>query len=197
MYMHILKITLLSTVLILNACVHHPSIAPSERPTHWGQSVNSDQNLFKISEMLYRSEQPLAEQATQLKALGIDRIISLRSRNQTAEEFHDQDFLLIHQPIHTWTIDRDDVLAVMHQIQDARSQNQQVLVHCYHGSDRTGTMVAMYRILFEHWQIDDAVKEMKYGGYGFHPIWINIDNLFTQENIDWLKANLNPVNSAK
>ena len=51
----------------------------------------------------------------------------------------------------------------MQQIQLAKQNNQRVLLHCYHGSDRTGASVAMYRIIFENWAIDDAVKEMKQG----------------------------------
>ena len=36
-----------------------------------------------------------------------------------------------------------------------------VFVHCKHGADRTGTMVAFYRILFEGWSKDEAIREMK------------------------------------
>ena len=51
----------------------------------------------------------------------------------------------------------------MQQIKIAKQNDQRVLLHCYHGSDRTGASVAMYRIIFENWTIDDAVKEMKQG----------------------------------
>ncbi len=56
----------------------------------------------------------------------------------------------------------------MQQIRTCREQNQQkVLLHCYHGSDRTGASVAMYRIIFQNWSTTDALAEMKHGGYGF------------------------------
>jgi hypothetical protein len=32
----------------------------------------------------------------------------------------------------------------------------------------------MYRIIFQHWSIEEAKREMKQGGYGFHPIWKNM-----------------------
>ncbi|MEW7963686.1 protein tyrosine phosphatase, partial [Acinetobacter baumannii] len=38
--------------------------------------------------------------------------------------------------------------------------------------------------------IDDAVKEMKQGGYGYHIIWKNIDRLFTPENVKWIQQQL-------
>ena len=47
---------------------------------------------------------------------------------------------------------------------------QPVLVHCQHGSDRTGTMVAIYRIAFESWTKAQATDEMINGGFGFHPM---------------------------
>jgi tyrosine-protein phosphatase SIW14 len=36
-----------------------------------------------------------------------------------------------------------------------------VLVHCRRGSDRTGTVIACYRITHDHWQNQDALKEAK------------------------------------
>ena len=82
----------------------------------------------------------------------------------------------------------------MQTIQTAKQHNQKVLVHCYHGSDRTGATIAMYRIIFENWSIEDAVKEMKQGGYGYHIIWKNIDHLFTPENVKWIQQQLsNPA----
>lgn len=72
----------------------------------------------------------------------------------------------------------------------AQAQQQKVLIHCYHGADRTGASVAMYRIMFEHWPVEQALAEMKYGGFGFHPIWVNIDALFRPENIKWIRQQL-------
>ena len=38
-------------------------------------------------------------------------------------------------------------------------QNQPVLVHCEHGSSRTGIMVAAYRVLANDWSFEEALKE--------------------------------------
>lgn len=183
-------LTSLLSLTLVTGCVKHPSLAPEQRPQHWGRLIHQQQNLYQISDFLYRSEQPLKQQGQTLHQLGINTIISLRSRNKTVQEFQDQSFNIIHVPIHTWAIDREDVLATMQALKQAQQQNHKVLIHCYHGSDRTGTMVAMYRIFFENWSIDDAVQEMKYGSYGFHPIWVNIDRLFNAENITWIRQQL-------
>jgi hypothetical protein len=51
---------------------------------------------------------------------------------------------------------------------------QPVLVHCRRGADRTGAMVAIYRVVVEGWTKADAIDEMTRGGYGFRPVWQNL-----------------------
>jgi protein tyrosine/serine phosphatase len=43
-------------------------------------------------------------------------------------------------------------------------ENWPVFVHCKRGSDRTGTIVALYRISHDHWSADRAVSEAKRHG---------------------------------
>jgi len=178
------------SMLNLSGCMTTPALPPEARPTQWGTLINQADNFYQISHDVFRSEQPNTEMVSALKAHDIDVVINLRSHDQDSQNLNAQNFKLVHIPIHTWAIDREDLLAVMRQIQLAKAQQQKVLIHCYHGSDRTGASIAMYRIVFEHWSIEDALQEMKYGGYGFHPIWQNIENLFTPENVKWIQEQL-------
>ncbi|RKG38400.1 dual specificity protein phosphatase family protein [Acinetobacter rongchengensis] len=180
----------LAISLQLTACMTTPTIAENERPQQWGKLVNKQHNFYQISQTVYRSEQPSVEAITELEKNRINIVVNLRSRDKDKFVLANQPFKLIHIPINTWAINRNDLLAIMQIIQTAERQNQKVLIHCYHGSDRTGASVAMYRIIFENWSIDDALKEMKHGGYGFHPIWVNIEKLFTPENIKWIREQL-------
>ena len=167
-----------------------PALPNDQRPSTWGQSIDPQSNFYKISDTVYRSEQPHEALLPELKQNHIDKIINLRSSDSDPLVFNDPSFQLIHIPINTWAINRDDLLKVMQEIQSAKQHHQKVLIHCYHGSDRTGASVAMYRIIFENWSTQDAMNEMKHGGYGFHPIWINIEKLFTPENIQWIRQKL-------
>jgi len=45
---------------------------------------------------------------------------------------------------------------------------QRVFVHCYYGSDRSGVMVAAYRMAQQHWTPDQAASEMNSFGFHYH-----------------------------
>ncbi|CAM4364878.1 hypothetical protein F901_00400 [Acinetobacter dispersus] len=168
----------------------HPSLDDEQRPKNWGTLISHTHNFYQISNDVFRSDQPSNELIPSLKQYNIDTVINLRARNEDAKVLKDQPFNLVHIPIYTWAINRQDLLQTMQAIQKAKQKNHKILVHCYHGSDRTGATIAMYRIIFENWSIEDAVKEMKQGGYGFHVIWKNIDHLFTPENVKWIQQQL-------
>jgi len=174
----------------LVGCITSPTISSEQRPQNWAQSLYPSHNFYQISPQVFRSEQPNTELIPQLKAHDIDVVINLRSRNKDLTVLPSKDFKLVHIPIHTWAMSREDLLQVMRQIQQAKALNQKVLIHCYHGSDRTGASIAMYRIIFENWPIADALNEMKHGGYGFHPIWIHIEKIFSPENVKWIQQQL-------
>lgn len=185
-----LTISLVLSSTLLTGCITSPSLDAEQRPTQWGQQLSQANNFYQISDTVFRSEQPDASLLPLLNQHGIDRVINLRSRNSDKAVFQSQRQSLRHIPIHTWALDREDLLLVMQDIQLAKQQQQQVLLHCYHGSDRTGASVAMYRIIFQNWSKEDALNEMKHGGYGFHPIWRNIENVFSNENIQWVRSEL-------
>lgn len=183
-------ISILLSTSLFAGCFNSATIPHEHRPENWGQVLKKEQNFYQISSFVYRSEQPNDELIPELKKYKIDTVVNLRSRNPDPQVFAQEKFSLLHVPIHTWAIDRNDLLEVMRHIQTAQRANQKILIHCYHGSDRTGASIAMYRIIFENWSTEDALKEMKHGGYGFHPIWINIEKNFTPENIKWIREQL-------
>lgn len=185
----LIALTLIST-LSMGGCMKHPSLDDEQRPKNWGTLISNTHNFYQISNDVFRSDQPSNELIPSLKQYNIDTVINLRARNEDAKVLKDQPFNLVHIPIYTWAINREDLLQAMRAIQTAKQHNQKVLIHCYHGSDRTGATIAMYRIIFENWSIEDAVKEMKQGGYGFHVIWKNIDHLLSPENVKWIQQQL-------
>lgn len=71
------------------------------------------------------------------------------------------------------------------------SKRTPVLVHCQHGSDRTGTMCAIYRIVFQGWSKEKAIQEMTQGNYGFHKIWVNLPKWIEALDIKQIKKDIN------
>lgn len=181
---------LLGSSLILQGCIESSVLADAQRPDHWGLAIAKKHNFYQVNSWLYRSEQPSDLLLPYLQQQKIDIVINLRTRNEDLTLLKHQNIQLIHIQINTWDIQRQQIVKVMQILQKAQAAHQRVLIHCYHGSDRTGTMVAMSRILLENWSSDDAINEMKHGGYGFHPIWMNIDGLFKTKNIDWMRQQL-------
>ena len=86
-------------------------------------------------------------------------------------------------PLDTEKISEDDLYKILTVIRDAPKP---LLIHCWHGSDRTGCAVAAYRIVFENWSVEDAISELMNPKYGHHKnIYTNIPALLRKA--DWKK----------
>jgi protein tyrosine/serine phosphatase len=145
------------------------------RPGHWADPLDTLQveNLHRITPTLYRSAQPRIANVAALKALGIRTIVSLRSFNDDRKVFAGSGIRLVRVPINTWSIDDTKVLRALVAIREAGKQGP-VLIHCMHGADRTGVVVAVYRMAVQGWDKESARLEMLRGGYGYHTLWRNI-----------------------
>ena len=183
---------ILSLMLVgMTACTAAPTPKTS-RPAHWAQSVKADANLHRVDDKLYRSEQPIADDIAAINAAQIHTIVNLRyfNRNRNNDLFAQNPHIrLVNQPLLTWRVRPKDLAAALYQIEQGQKHGA-VLVHCYHGADRTGTIVAMYRIVYHGLPIADALAEMKHERFGYHSIWRNLEWLFTEENVAQVKAEL-------
>ena len=65
-----------------------------------------------------------------------------------------------------------------------------ILIHCRHGSDRTGVVVAMYRIVFQNWTKEEALDELMNGGYGFHTYYKNIPEYIKNVNVESIRKGI-------
>lgn len=181
----------------LSACAQTPPIA-APRPSHWASPIKADANLHRVDDKLYRSEQPIADDYAALAQLNIKSIINLRYFNRRADRpiLQTQPHIkLLNHPLLTWHITPRDLAAALWTIE----QNQKdgaVLLHCYHGADRTGIVIAFYRIIYQNWSPQAAKAEMQQGGFGYHSVWKNLENLLTEQNISQVKAELAQLQAA-
>lgn len=143
-------------------------------------------NLYKVNQFLYRGGQPTKEGFAELKKMGVKTIVNLRSFHSNRQKIGDTGLSSEHIYVKPWHGEDKEVVRFL-QIMSDRSKTP-VFVHCWRGSDRTGAMVAAYRIVIQGWTKDEAIKEMTQGGYGFNEIWDNfLDNL-RKMDIDKIKA---------
>lgn len=142
-------------------------------------------NLHRLNDSIYRSDQPDSLDISLLKELGIKSILNLRnSHHDTVFIGLHHDFNLYHIPMKAYYITNKRIVEAM---QVLLSAPKPILIHCKHGSDRTGAVVGMYRILYNGYSKKEALKEMKRKEYGFHRVFINIPIFIKTRNIEKLK----------
>ena len=168
---------------------HAPS---SARPAHWAvpMAIPELPNLHKVSEQLYRGAQPTAEGIRRLKELGVRTVVNLRNLHSDHDEIGDSGLKYVHIGMNAWNAEEADVVEFLKVVSDP--ENWPAFVHCEHGSDRTGTMCAVYRIVVQGWTIDEAVREMTEGGMGFHETWQNLPAYLRSLDVPALKQKLQP-----
>lgn len=158
-----------------------------ERPAAWAQPVllEHTENFYKVTDELYRAAQPTAAAMQSYENFGIRTVINLRGFHSDGDEIAGTKLMLIEMPTHAWSVDNDDYVIMV--LQAIRKAEKPVLLHCHHGADRTGLIVAMYRIAEQGWTKADALDEMRNGGFGFHTIWQNIPDYIKNANINKIK----------
>ncbi|WP_073510686.1 phosphatase domain-containing protein [Pseudomonas versuta] len=134
------------------------------RPAQWAQPIAAQYNLYQMSATLYRSALPDSEAQALLDKLKIGTVINFLNEPDDTW-LKTPGVVQVQLPYRTNHVDDADVLTALRAIQSAQARGP-VLMHCKHGSDRTGLMSAMYRVVVEGWSKEDALKEMTQGGFG-------------------------------
>lgn len=169
-------------------------VAPSPVPTTSSVPAQppatlaaSDQlpNLHNVNANLWRSGRPTLTGVAQLKAANIKTIISLETYMFDGDNGNGEEnaavqggMKFIRIPLSGVTEPSvEDLNKAFAAIVDPA--NQPVLVHCRYGSDRTGMVVATYRIKQDKWTVEKAKAEMYQFGHSNLLSWWDsqLDNL--------------------
>lgn len=164
--------------LILSACTHtRPSTIANP------ENINNFHKIDQVEPAIYRSGQPqTAKQWAHLQKLGIRTVIKLNRYSPEASEEQELALAKQHgikvlqiymQPenmphnFNLWA--HPDLPTLMRAVAALENpDNLPALVHCSHGKDRTGLVVAAFSMRNKNYSLQDAIKEMEY--YGNSPI---------------------------
>ena len=163
--------------------------AAQSRPAAWARPVAlaGVPNLHAVAPNIFRSAQPSAAGFRALSAQhGIKTVVSMRANHPDDALVRGTDIKVVPFPTNTWRIRRASVVGALRTVRTA-SRTAPVLLHCQHGADRTGLIIALYRVLYQGWTREAALDEMRNGDFGYHPVWGNIPRFIRRVDVARLR----------
>lgn len=132
-------------------------------------------NFGCVNAKVFRGAQPTEEGIKELARRGVKTIIDLRDADERArlEEgwARNAGIKFINVPLNNWFAPKDSEIKRILELIDS-SQNQPIFVHCKRGADRTGTVIAVYRIAHDGWTASQAKNEAKNFRFGWWQLWM-------------------------
>jgi tyrosine-protein phosphatase SIW14 len=142
----------------------------------WSQTETEPRgvpNFGHVADNLYRGGQPTPDGLNALHEMGVGMVINFRDEpKEMADEKREVESLGIKYVGIPWSASHDPSSAQIVDFLDLvrASPNTKIFVHCRRGADRTGVMIASYRIAVEHEPVSNAVSEMRQ--YHYDWVWL-------------------------
>ena len=121
-------------------------------------------NFHRVNDLVYRGGQPSLTGLRAMAKAGIKTVLDLRMSTRTtdweAREVKRLGILYVHLPLYgRETPTSADVTKALSVLNDP--EQGPVFVHCREGKDRTGMIIACYRIAHDRWTNRRAMAEAK------------------------------------
>ncbi|HEY1122768.1 MAG TPA: tyrosine-protein phosphatase [Haloferula sp.] len=126
-------------------------------------SCGGTPNLHRVDQKVWRSGQPTRCDFRELKREGIGEVLCLRRWHSDKEEATNLN--LHHVRMRASDIRDEEIVAALRVMVSAEKP---LLVHCFHGADRTGVVIAMYRMVVQDWTRERAIAELNDEANGHH-----------------------------
>ncbi len=165
-------------------------VQPMPRQWYWAQPMNvrGIPNFCKVTDDLYRGDEPSANGMKAVREMGVRTVICVRSWSSHGTKDRMKGLGMRYEQIFivAWQPTDDEIVQFLRIMADRK--NRPVFMHCYTGGDRVGLLTAFYRVVYCGWPKEEALNEMLYGGYAFHEMLVKyLATYFENANIDELK----------
>ena len=142
-----------------------PSSAHSARVFGKKHNIEGIDNFAQVTPLLFRGAQPTRHGLEVLAKMGVDIVVDARGNRANSEgrQVHAMGMEYVAIPWHCPFPHDDAFVKFLKLLKD--NPHKKVFVHCRLGDDRSGMMIAAYRMAAEHWSADDAMLEMKHFGF--------------------------------
>ena len=142
----------------------------------WASSIEAPNptgvpNFHQVNDHIYRGGQPSDEGLQALAKLGVKTILDLRREDEHSTKAEAQaveaaGMRYVNVPMVGVVAPSDEQISKVLNLLDSNTEGP-VFVHCRRGADRTGTVIACYRIAHDHWENQKALEEAKSDGMSF------------------------------
>ncbi|MGH9516221.1 MAG: fused DSP-PTPase phosphatase/NAD kinase-like protein [Terriglobales bacterium] len=160
-------------IFLFAACIalasDQPAVTPHAAASHVPArkiTVLGVSNFGEVTPHLFRGGQPKLAGYEHLKQMGIDIVVDLRlsGKGNEKKDVNQAGMKFVSLKWHCM-FPHDEVFAkFLKLLRD--NPDKKIFVHCHYGDDRTGMMIAAYRMANEGWTPAEARKEMD--KFGFH-----------------------------
>lgn len=143
-------------------------------PAFAGSSVQGIHNFHQVDNHVYRGAQPTGEGFKYLAKIGVKTILNLREADQrSAKERQlvtDLGMQYVSVPMSGLTPPTQAQITRILTLLEGATTGGAVFVHCKRGADRTGVVIAAYRIDHDHWDNARALREAMSLGMSFFQV---------------------------
>ena len=131
-------------------------------------------NFGRLAANLYRGANPEMAAYPSLRNFGIDTVVRFSTGDEfiAAEKARVESLGMAFISLPWRAADLPETNQVVSFLSLVRNHPEHTyFVHCREGVDRTGVMVALYRVAIDGWSTDEAIDEMKafHSRYLLHP----------------------------
>ncbi len=142
-------------------------------------------NFHQVNDHIYRGAQPQAEGWQTLSKMGVKVVIDLRRDHEEGHSVAAEQKAVEAAGMRYVNLPMNGIVAppdeYVRKAMELMNGQDPVFVHCKLGKDRTGTVIACYRISHDRWQNRQALDEAK--SIGLHRIEFGMKRYITSYSV--------------